>query len=210
MEYHLKSIGIGKPKVYGKGANSFVSSYKKDQMFQYIDVYEYGLDGDTQSDKRYHGGLDKALHFGASKHFEKFETIHAKPMDKLSIGCNVLVNKVEENDICVGDIYSIGDILLEVTQPRQPCWKIGALFGKEMSRYIIKNSACGWYVRILREGTISLNDTMKLKKRVSNYTIKDLSLYLHKLPSKNVIDDIFAISALAQSYKDDLLDKINL
>jgi len=199
MSYKLHSIAIGQPQSYGEGDNSFISSYKKNQFFQYIYITDLGLEGDTQSDKRYHGGIDKAIHFGSSIHFEKF------PMDRLAIGCNILVDGLDENNVCVGDIYTIGDIKVEVTQPRQPCWKIGALFGKEVSRYIIKNNACGWYVRVLDEGVIDLNDEMVLESRVSKYTIKDLALFLHHLPQQNVIDEVLSIDSLAQSYKDDLL-----
>ena len=198
----LKSIAIGKPQNYGDGENSFVSSYKKDQFFQYLNVDQYGLDGDTQSDKRYHGGIDKAIHFGSSSHFESFE------MDRLAIGCNILVDGIDESSVCVGDIYRIGDVQVQVTQPRQPCWKIGALFGKEVSRYIIKNSACGWYVRVLQEGVIDLVDEMKLEQRVSKYTIKDLDAFLHILPTQKIIDEVLSIESLAQSYKDDLKRKI--
>lgn len=202
MQAAIKSIAIGKPKTYGDGDNSFISSYKKDQFFQYCGVDELGLIGDTQSDTRYHGGIDKAIHFGSSEHFQRFE------MDRLAIGCNILVDSIDENDICVGDIYTIGDLKVEVTQPRQPCWKIGAIFDKEISRYIVKNHACGWYVRVLQEGTIDLLDEMILEKRVSNYTIKQLSQFLHILPSQKVIDEVLSIEPLAQSYKDDLKRKI--
>lgn len=202
--YKLKSIAIGQPKEYGKDDNKFVSSYKKDQFFQYCDVDEFGLVGDTQSDKRYHGGIDKAIHFGSNEHLKRFE------MDRLSIGCNILVDKIDENDVFVGDIYQIGDVVVEVTQPRQPCFKIGAIFNKEISRYIIKNHACGWYVRVLTDGIIDLVDSMVLKKRVSNYSIKQLSEFLHIPPTdKNIVDEVMKIESLAQSYKDDFLKQIN-
>ena len=197
----INSIGIGKPKEYGEGENSFLSSYKKDQFFQFLEVDEFGISQDTQSDKRYHGGVDKAIHMGASEHFKRYE------MDRLALGCNILVSDITEDDVCAGDIYSIGDIVLEVTQPRQPCWKIGALFGKEVSRYIIKNHACGWYLRVLQGGMLDINDSMILEKRVSQYTIKDLSTYLHTLPSKDIIDEVLKIEALADSYKEDLRNK---
>ena len=94
---------------------------------------------------------------------------------------------------------------IEVTQPRQPCWKIGALFGKDVNRYILKQSATGWYVRVLHEGIIDCKDEMILKKRISDITIKELSLYLNNPPKYNekLVVAILSNPVIAMSYKDD-------
>jgi MOSC domain-containing protein YiiM len=198
MKTKITSLAIGKAKEYGEDKHIFLSSYKKDEFYQFCQVDEFGLQGDTQTDKRYHGGIDKAIHFGSNLHFDRH------PLEPLAIGCNILVNDLDESDICVGDIYSLGDVHVQVTQPRQPCWKIGALFGKETSRYITKNNAGGWYVRVLQEGIIDLSEEMILETRLCNITIKELSYYLHILPSKEIIDEILALDFVAQTYKDDL------
>jgi MOSC domain-containing protein YiiM len=198
MKTNITQIAIGKSKEYGEKDNTFLSSYKKDEYYQFCEVDEYGLQGDTQTDKRYHGGIDKAIHFGSNLHFDRH------PLEPLAIGCNILINNFDESDICVGDIYSLGDVQVQVSQPRQPCWKIGALFGKETSRYIAKNNAGGWYVRVLQEGILELNDEMVLEKRLSSITIKELSYYLHILPEQKIIDEILSLDFVAQSYKDDL------
>ena len=123
-------------------------------------------------------------------------------MDKLAIGSNILIDKYDENDINLGDIYTIGDVKVEVCQPRQPCWKIGALFGKDTSRYIIGQHATGWYVRVLKGGVIDINDKMILKKRVSNITVKDLSIYIKEPPKdQEIIDELLNSPALAVNYK---------
>lgn len=205
METTIKSIATGIAQQYDIKDNIFISAYKKDTFIDSCDVCSLGLQGDFQVDKRFHGGLDKAIHIGSSKHFETFKDLHNIELDKLSIGCNIFVDNYDENDICIGDIYTIGEVKLEVTQPRQPCWKIGALFGKEVSRFIIKQSATGWYVRVLKEGVLNINNPMILEKRVSDITIKELSNYLSSTPkgNKKLIDTILNIPALAQSYKDD-------
>lgn len=203
MVSSLKSIALGKSKVYGECGQKFDSAYKKDQFFNYIEIDEYGIVGDIQVDKRYHGGIDKAIHMGSTKHFDIFS------MDKLAMGCNILIDSFDENDINVGDIYKIGDIELQVTQPRQPCWKIGALFGKETSRYIIKNQATGWYLKVLEAGIIDINDKLVLKERLTDLTIKQLSTYLHTPPKdQKLINKILSCDTLAQVYKDDLQQKL--
>ncbi len=205
METTIKSIASGSAQQYEIKDNIFISAYKKDKFINVSNVSCLGLQDDFQADKRFHGGLDKAIHIGSSKHFETFKNIHNIELDKLAIGCNIFIDEYDENDICIGDIYTIGDVKIEVTQPRQPCWKIGALFGKEVSRFIIKHSATGWYVRVLEEGILDIKNPMLLEKRVSNITIKQLSQYLTTPPKENkeLIDNILNLSALARTYKDD-------
>jgi MOSC domain-containing protein YiiM len=75
-----------------------------------------------------------------------------------------------------------------------------------MSRYISKNHATGWYVRVLKEGKIKISDKMILKKRVSNISIKDLSIYLKVPPEERaIIDEILNLDTIATSYKKDFL-----
>lgn len=210
MEANIISIAAGKTRTYSKGGEEFQSAYKKDLFFNFIDVTDLGITEDEQLDKRFHGGVDKALHIGSSIHFEKFRTLHDKEMDTLGIGCNIIIDTIDEKDICIGDIYTIGDVEIEVSQPRQPCWKIGALFGKDISRYIIKSRATGWYARILMEGTLDKNDKMVLKKRVSDITIDDLNRYLHNPPAdKKFIQTLLELPFLAKAYKDDLKNAVN-
>ena len=205
MKTIIKSIASGKTKNYALGKNNFLSAYKKDDFFETIKVNALGFINDEQADKRFHGGVDKAIHIGSYTHINK-----NPEFDKLFIGCNILVDTFDEDAVCIGDIYSIGEVLVEVTQPRQPCWKIGALFGKEVSRYISKNHATGWYVRIIREGSINKKDKMILEKRVSVITIKELSIYLKVPPSdKKLIDEILNLEVIAQSYKSDFLSSLN-
>lgn len=206
MQANIISIALGKAQTYKKGNEEFQSAYKKDQFFNFVEVDELGLDGDKQVDKRYHGGEDKAIHIGSMLHFEKFKKQNDEELDKLAFGCNIFIDSYDESDIYVGDIYTIGDIEIQVTQPRQPCWKIGALFGKTASRYIVKNYATGWYVKVLSGGTLDINDPMILKERLSDVSIKDMARYLHIPPTDDkLVDKILSFNFVAKAYKDDLI-----
>jgi MOSC domain-containing protein YiiM len=209
MEAHLVSIALGKAQTYIRESKNkeFQSAYKKDQFFNYIDIDELGIVGDIQIDKRYHGGIDKAIHIGSNLHFKRFFEQNETKLDKLAFGCNVFIDKYDEKDINAGDIYTIGDVEVQVTQPRQPCWKIGALFGKMASRYIVKNYATGWYVRILKNGLLDIKNPMVLKERLRDLSIHDMARYLHIAPTdEKIIEKILSYEFIAQVYKDDLLN----
>jgi MOSC domain-containing protein YiiM len=204
MGIKIKTIAIGLAKDYKRKEEDFQSAYKKDTFFDSIAVDKLGLVGDIQVDKRFHGGEDKAIHIGSYKHIED-----NPEFDKLFIGCNILVNEVDENNICIGDIYKMGEVVVQVTQPRQPCWKIGVIFGKEENKYIVRNNATGWYVRVLKEGKINVDDEMILENRVSNITIKELSKYLSIPPiDKKIIDEILNSDFIANAYKEDFSKKL--
>jgi MOSC domain-containing protein YiiM len=195
----LYLIATGNIKPYERNDSSFNSSYKKDQEHKYIDIDEFGILEDTQSDKKNHGGTDKALLIGSSVHLKNVSNDY-----KLAFGCNIFINKFTEEDICVGDVYSIGEVLIQVTQPRQACWKIAAIFDKEISRYIKEEDAVGWYVKILIPGIIDIKDKMILEQRMSDVTIKELSMYLKEPPKdEQLVQKILDIEFLGQSYKDD-------
>ncbi|RXJ99655.1 hypothetical protein CRU98_06410 [Arcobacter sp. CECT 8986] len=205
MEVNLKSIAIGKIKNYSKNDKEFESAYKKDIFLDSAKIDFDGFIDDFQADKRYHGGADKAIHIGSNTHLLK-----NPDFDKLFIGCNIIVERLDEKDICVGDIYKIGEVQIQVTQPRHPCWKIGAIFNKEINRYIVKNHATGWYVKVLKEGTINISDKIVLEKRVSNLTIYDLSSFLKNKPNdKRIINEILESEFIAQSYKKDFLKALD-
>ena len=201
MNINIKSIATGKSKEYKIKQKSFESAYLKDEFHDSIKVTFEGLEGDEQVDKRFHGGVDKAIHFGSNRHSKKNPNF-----DRLSIGCNILVKRITEVDVCIGDIYRIGEVRVQVTQPRQPCWKIGALFGKDIRKYITKKYATGWYVKVLNEGTINIDDKMILERRISNLSIKNLAEYLIVPPTdKRVIDEILNSECIANSYRKDFL-----
>jgi len=205
MRSPMKSIATGTIQNYEIKDKIFTSAYKKDTFVDFVEVNRRGIENDFQADKRFHGGIDKAIHIGSYKHFTEFQNIHNKPLDKLAIGCNIFIDSYDEKDIHIGDIYTIGNVEVQVTQPRQPCWKIGALFGKEVSRYITKYNATGWYVKVLNGGIINIADIMILQKRVSNISMHELSTYLKNPPKedKKLIERILLMPYLAQSYKND-------
>src|SRR5699024_9980212 len=78
-----------------------------------------------------------------------------------AMGENLVIEGIDETDVCIGDTYEIGDALVEVSQPRQPCWKPARRFGViDFALRIQKSGSTGWYYRVLKEGYIE-GDSMK-------------------------------------------------
>ena len=205
MKTKILKISTGNIQKYNINGKEFSSAYKKNIYHKTIKVYKDGLEGDFQADKRYHGGDDKAILVSSNIHFNNYFQETQKQLDPLSFGQNILVDEFDEHNVYVGDIYTIGNIKVQVTQPRQPCWKIGALFSKDSARYIKLHSATGWYLKVLNTGVISNTNQMKLEQRVSNISIYNMTQYLNNIDiDKKTLELLLSYDFVANSYKNDI------
>jgi len=205
-EIKVQYIFSGKIQSYKRKNKEFQSGYMKREAYKTAYISKEGLKEDQQADNRYHGGVDKALLVASTKHCKIYEKEFEQPLEVTIFSANILLNELDESDVCVGDIYSIGEVILQVTQPRQPCWKIGAILSNKVAKFIRKKSATGWYVKVLQEGNIALNDSIQLMERKSDISIKDMSKYLDKNTIKrDIFKTLQQSEFVAQSYKNDIL-----
>lgn len=195
----------GKIQSYKIKEKKFQSGYLKREPYKTVYISKDGIKEDQQADRRYHGGVDKALLVASTNHFKTYEDEFKEPIDKAMFSANIFVNELDESTVCVGDIYQLGEVVVQVTQPRQPCWKIGAVFSPIASKFIKKYGATGWYVKVLQEGTIRLNDSVKLITKNSNVSIQDMTKYLEiKEIDKNILEILQKADFVAKSYKEDI------
>ena len=135
-----------------------------------IAVDALGLFGDEQADRRVHGGPDKALLLYSIDHYAAWRT-ELGPLARLNgpgaFGENLAVAGLSEADVCLGDRWRVGEqVTLEITQGRQPCWKLADRFGvPDMVQRVQANLRTGWYARVLTPGTLSVGDTVTCLER---------------------------------------------
>jgi MOSC domain-containing protein YiiM len=117
-----------------------------------------GLAGDAQADRRVHGGPEKALHQYPPGHYAALARSFPDAATGLvpgSMGENLSVPGWDETNICVGDIFRLGDARIQVSQPRSPCWKIDSRHGVEgMASHVDAHGLTGWYYRVIEEGEV--------------------------------------------------------
>jgi MOSC domain-containing protein YiiM len=128
-----------------------------------------GLVGDVQADRRVHGGPEKALHHYAAENYARLTVAFLECAGALlpgSIGENISTHGWREDSVCISDIFRIGTALVQVSQPRSPCWKINHKFGvADMSRFVADHGVTGWYYRVIEEGDIGVGDGFELQER---------------------------------------------
>lgn len=127
-----------------------------------------GLTGDTQADRRAHGGDGKALHHFPAEHYAQLaaafpDALHLVPG---GLGENISTHGLTEADVCIGDVFRVGSARVQVSQPRTPCWKIDTRTECEgVSAFIGEHGLAGWYYRVLDTGEVAAGDRLEHLER---------------------------------------------
>ena len=134
-----------------------------------VQVGPLGLDSDEQGDPRVHGGPDKAVHQYAQEHYAHWRAeLGALPVLAApgAFGENIASIGMTEHSLCLGDQLRVGSVLLEVSQSRQPCWKLNDRFAvATMARRVQDSGRTGWYYRVLQPGSLQAGDALLLVAR---------------------------------------------
>jgi MOSC domain-containing protein YiiM len=158
----LRSIQIGKPKNYGFESAAethdkpWTTGFFKTPVEGKIFVGKTNLVGDGQADLKHHGGIDKAVLAYSADHYSYWREALAMPdLPHGAFGENLTIAGLAEESVFIGDVFSIGPVIFEVSQPRQPCWKLARRWRhNELVPMVIASGRTGWYLRVLQEGII--------------------------------------------------------
>ncbi|PSR89039.1 MOSC domain-containing protein [Coniella lustricola] len=183
----ILEVRSGKLKKY-KGLN-IESGIDKTLLDGPVHIGKLGIDGD-EHDLTFHGGVDKAVHGYCCTHYptwaSEFPTASTRFVPG-GFGENLVTAHMNERNVCIGDIVSIGPDpdagpLLQVSLPRQPCFKLNLRFElKNFAPNTWRTSRTGWYYRVLREGWVSAGDEIRLvERRHPKWTIERIQEYLHR------------------------------
>ncbi|MCW8329098.1 MOSC domain-containing protein [Photobacterium sp. SDRW27] len=169
-------------------------------------VTSNGLVGDEQAES-FHGGEERAILQFDSEHYQSLGITFPHSSHLLvngGFGENLVVAGMNEQNMCVGDIVKAGTAVLQITQPRQPCFKLNHRFNEPtMSRYSQDNCQTGWFYRVIKEGTINSGDTIKVTERpYPQWTIARVQHYLYIEPdNKEATEQLADIDVLGDEVK---------
>lgn len=145
------------------------SAIAKSPAVGHVAVGRLGLEGDEQADSAVHGGPDKAIHHYPHDHYGFWaETIGQHPLlaNFGAFGENIATRGLTEGEVCIGDRWRLGTALVEVSQGRQPCWKLDHRFdGARVNAGVVRSRRAGWYYRVLEEGSVGAGDHLVLVER---------------------------------------------
>lgn len=163
----VTSIQVG--RIAPLGPRGVPSGFVKDRIEGAIRAEPLGLAGDEQADLTVHGGLEKAVYGYALSSYDVWRKDFAEHAGLLlpgGLGENLTIDGQDETSVCIGDIVRVGGALLQVAQPRQPCFKFALRFAdNRMPRAMIRNGLCGWYYRVREPGVLTSGDAVVLEAR---------------------------------------------
>jgi MOSC domain-containing protein YiiM len=166
-----------------------------------------GLNGDEQADRRYHGGADKAVNVYPQEHFAYWEEKLGQPLEPGAFGEDFSTRGLVEDETCIGDTYQVGAAVVQVTQPRQPCWNLASKHHEpELVRWVIESRKTGFYMRCLKPGSVQAGDLIKLVNRPANrVTISEANRIMidakHDLAA---INRLLAVTELSDACRSEL------
>lgn len=146
---------------------SWSSAIGKSALTEPVWVAQHNVTGDEQADRRHHGGPDKAVFVHPSEHYPLWrEELGLSSVGPGAFGENLAVAGLNEDDVCLGDVWDVGEVGLQVSQPRRPCWKPARRWGvPDLVPRIQDSGRTGWYLRVLSCGFLQADDAMVLRER---------------------------------------------
>lgn len=169
----IAAVCVGQPRFVaavpdlGKHGTAWTSGIFKAPVEAAVATAPYGLSGDAQADLHNHGGPDKAICAYSADHYEDWRQRFG--LDHLEFGAfgeNLSLAGVDEHHICIGDRWATGDVLIQVSQPRQPCWKLERKWHRDtLINEVIASGRTGWYFRVERGGTLQRGMELVLVER---------------------------------------------
>lgn len=131
---------------------------------------EEDVEKDTVVDRKYHGGIDQAVYGYSGKHYAYFKELHPNlDWDYGMFGENITFSDLNEEEITVGSIYQLGETKIEVTKPREPCYKLGIRFNNpKIIKQFWNTSMSGIYFKVLKTGLVKVGDELILIEKSEN------------------------------------------
>ena len=164
------SVNIGERKVLNYKGKIVETGIFKFPVNQPIFLGKEDVENDVVIDRKYHGGIEQAVYGYSQNHYEYWKELYPNlDWNYGMFGENLTISNFEETEIFVGNTYKLGEVLLEVTKPRDPCYKLGIRFGtQEIVKQFWNSTKCGIYFKVLQTGNVVVGDELILVNQAEN------------------------------------------
>jgi MOSC domain-containing protein YiiM len=193
-------VQVGQLKHYEEDGRQWQSAIEKTSL-ETVSVTLAGLAGDQQT-----GDIkdpDRAVCCHPLTHYRFWEAYYRKPFPIGILAENLTLSHIADEDVCIGDIVRCGTVLLQVTQPRTPCWKPAQRIGEpDFVKRIEQTGRRGWLMRVLEVGTIQVNDVYHLVERPHpEVPLPYVNRKFHDPSDKAVAQWLSTIPAMGAEYR---------
>ena len=202
------SVNVSKPRAIQVGGREVMTGIYKEPVQGRVRVRRHNLDGDAQADLRVHGGEYKAVYAYPFEHYAAWEReLGRGDLTPGMFGENLTVTGATEDIVYIGDTLRIGTAVLQVTQPRTPCFKLARKFGRpQLIQEFLASGRSGYYLRVVEEGELAAGDVIEFVHRdPQRVTVRGL---LGITDLKEINPDLaaraFRVEALPPNWREDV------
>jgi MOSC domain-containing protein YiiM len=211
MEILSTNIGA-KRKITYKGKEIYTGIYKY-PVYEPLHLGIHDVNGDSVIDRKYHGGIDKACYLYSADHYsfwkEKYPNLN---WQWGMFGENLTIEGLDESELHIGDIFKVGTAVVQITQPRQPCFKLGVrMENAQVVKDFIKAEKPGAYIRVIEKGEVKSGDSMQLvEQKAENFTVTEIYHFIYQARENiDKIKEAIKIPELAESCRKDLIKYVS-
>ena len=207
---HTLAVGMPKEMRYGK-QQSMITGIKKQEV-QEVYLSAHGFEGDDVADKKHHGGPDRAVCLYPAEHYKQWAEEFGKTLPKSAFGENITVTNMLEADVCIGDVYKVGEAVIQITQGRIPCSTIDKYTEvNALLKRLIETGYTGYLARVLQEGTIRVDSTIEMLERdPARISVLHCNEVYFQNKDALAMKRIQMVEALAADWKQKLEKRIHL
>ena len=206
------SLNVGLPREIVYKDRSILTGIFKEPVEGRVRARKLNLDGDRQADLRVHGGAEKAVYVYPSEHYDYWRAeLPGIELPWGMFGENFTVEGLNEKEVNIGNRFRAGEAVFMVTQPRMPCYKLAAKFGRDdIIKRFLRSERSGFYLSVIEEGEVGAGDVIELvSKDENNITVTDITqLYVSKGKNQDLLRRAAVLEALPASWRDYFLDQI--
>ena len=188
------STNIGESRIIRWNGKDVQTGIFKFPVNEPIFLGNEDVEKDNVVDRRYHGGVDKACYLYSADHYKYWQNLYPNLEMPFGIfGENLTVEGLHEAEVNIGDIYKIGEAVVQATQPRQPCFKLEFRFNnRNIVRQFIDSGFAGVYVRVIEKGIVKTGDSMELLERKNSLSIQKVFelIYTDKFQKEAVLQAV--------------------
>ncbi|KAB2338109.1 MOSC domain-containing protein [Cytobacillus depressus] len=211
MGERILALNIGRPNLHlwnGMTVNSAIGKKPIEEVMLTKD----GFTGDSVGNREFHGGRDRAVCFYPYEHYEQWEREFQKPLKSPAFGENICAANYLEKDVYIGDIFSLGDAIIQVSQGRIPCASISKhnRVDQLLSR-VVETGYTGYFFRVLQEGLVNAESQLLLidRKQEKFSVLTGNQIMFHKHNNREAIEEFSQVEELAEVWKSKLIKKIS-
>lgn len=202
----IVSINVGMPRNVEYRGQQVSTGIYKSPIEGRVMLHVKNLVGDGQADLKVHGGPDKAVYAYPHEHYAFWQAETGRDdFEYGQFGENFTTTGLLEDDVCIGDRFQVGEAIVEVSQPRMPCFKLGIKMGDStFVKQFAKARRSGFYFRVIQTGEVGAGDTLTLLQRGENpmMTVKMLTHLYFDDAEPELLQQAAELSTLPQAWRD--------